>query len=124
MIRVIRGHTACKLRKKICLFASTFRGTHSRFTRTTIQKKIKALVFSHQDNSKKKRDFRRLWIPRINSVTRFSRISKNKIFHSYSYSYLIQNMYKNQLFLNRKILAQIAISNRNCFDTIFKKIIK
>nr|YP_009449912.1 ribosomal protein L20 [Burmannia coelestis]ANK36109.1 ribosomal protein L20 [Burmannia coelestis] len=122
MTRVIRGYAARRRRKKIRLFASTFRGTHSRLTRTSIQQKTKALVSSHQDSGKKKRDFRRLWITRINAVTRFREIRQSRIF--YSYSYFIHNLYKNQLFLNRKILAQIAISNKNCFDMIFNKIIK
>nr|YP_009450262.1 ribosomal protein L20 [Burmannia nepalensis]AOV93995.1 ribosomal protein L20 [Burmannia nepalensis] len=122
MTRIIRGYAALRRRKKMCLFASTFRGTHSRLTRTTIQQKMKALVSSHQDRGKKKRDFRRLWITRINAVTRFHQIRQSKIF--YSYSYFIYNLYKKQLFINRKILAQIAISNKNCFDMIFNKIIK
>nr|YP_009450054.1 ribosomal protein L20 [Burmannia cryptopetala]ANK36251.1 ribosomal protein L20 [Burmannia cryptopetala] len=122
MTRVIRGYAARRRRKKMCLFASTFIGVHSRLTRTTIQQKMKALVSSHQDSGKKKRYFRRLWITRINAVTRFRRIRQSIIF--YSYSYLIHNLYKNKLFLNRKILAQIAISNKNCFDMIFNKIIK
>nr|YP_009450085.1 ribosomal protein L20 [Burmannia championii]ANK36282.1 ribosomal protein L20 [Burmannia championii] len=117
MIRVIRGHTARRRRKKIRLFASTFRGAHSKLTRTTIQQKTRALVSSCRDRVTQKRDFRRLWITRINAVTRFR---NSNIFHSYSK--LIHKLYKKQLFLNRKILSQIAISNKNYLDMIFKKI--
>nr|QBB08964.1 50S ribosomal protein L20 [Goodyera schlechtendaliana]QBB73214.1 50S ribosomal protein L20 [Goodyera schlechtendaliana]UNB13811.1 50S ribosomal protein L20 [Goodyera schlechtendaliana]URF19801.1 ribosomal protein L20 [Goodyera schlechtendaliana]URF19887.1 ribosomal protein L20 [Goodyera schlechtendaliana] len=116
MTRVKRGYTARRRRKKIRLFASTFIGAHSRLTRTTTQQRMRALVSSHRDRSRKKRDFRRLWITRINAVTREDRVF-------YSYSKFIKNLYKRQLLLNRKILAQIALSNKNCFDMISNKII-
>nr|YP_009443475.1 50S ribosomal protein L20 [Dendrobium loddigesii]UTA92780.1 ribosomal protein L20 [Dendrobium loddigesii]BBB04109.1 50S ribosomal protein L20 [Dendrobium loddigesii]BBJ83766.1 50S ribosomal protein L20 [Dendrobium loddigesii]BBM30584.1 50S ribosomal protein L20 [Dendrobium loddigesii]BBM30954.1 50S ribosomal protein L20 [Dendrobium loddigesii] len=116
MTRVKRGYTARRRRKKIRLFASTFIGAHSRLTRTTTQQRMRALVSSHRDRSRKKRYFRRLWITRINAVTREDRIF-------YSYSLFIHNLYKRQLLLNRKILAQIALSNKNCFDIISNKII-
>nr|YP_010704535.1 ribosomal protein L20 [Danhatchia australis]UKU09032.1 ribosomal protein L20 [Danhatchia australis] len=115
MTRVKRGYTARRRRKKIRLFASTFIGAHSRLTRTTTQQRMRALVSSHRDRNRKKRDFRRLWITRINAVTREDRVS-------YSYSKFIKNLYKRQLLLNRKILAQIALSNKNCFDMISNKI--
>nr|YP_010902149.1 ribosomal protein L20 [Catopsis paniculata]WIL80303.1 ribosomal protein L20 [Catopsis paniculata] len=117
MTRVKRGYTARKRRTKIRLFASTFRGAHSRLTRTITQQKMRALVSSHRDRGRQKRDFRRLWITRINAVTR-----ENKVFHSYCR--LIHNLYKKELLLNRKILAQIAISNKNCLYMISNKIIK
>ncbi|WOK93758.1 ribosomal protein L20 [Canna indica] len=68
---------------------------------------MRALASSHRDRGRQKRDFRCLWITRINAVTR-----ENKVL--YSYSRLIHNLYKKQLLLNRKIPAQIAISNKNC----------
>nr|AEZ49242.1 ribosomal protein L20 [Syngonanthus chrysanthus] len=117
MTRVKRGYTARRRRTKIRLFASTFRGAHSRLTRMITQQKMRALVSSHRDRNRQKRDFRRLWITRLNAVIR-----ENTIFHSYSR--LIHNLYKKQLLLNRKILAQIAISNKNCFYMISNKIIK
>nr|AHI87550.1 50S ribosomal protein L20 [Chionographis japonica] len=117
MTRVRRGYTAHRRRTKIRLFASTFKGARSRLTRTTTQQKIRALVSSRRDRGRQKRNFRRLWITRINAVTR-----ENKVF--YSYSRLIRNLYKKQLLLNRKILAQLAISNKNCLHMISNKIIK
>nr|YP_009776335.1 ribosomal protein L20 [Hemidesmus indicus]YP_010624496.1 ribosomal protein L20 [Smilax ocreata]QJA26821.1 ribosomal protein L20 [Hemidesmus indicus]WBF98696.1 ribosomal protein L20 [Smilax lanceifolia var. opaca]WBF99126.1 ribosomal protein L20 [Smilax ocreata] len=116
MTRVKRGYIARRRRTKIRLFASTFRGAHSRLTRTTTQQKMRALVSSHRDRGKQKRNFRRLWITRINAVTR-----ENKVF--YSYSRLIHNLHKGQLLINRKILAQIAISNKNYLYAISNKII-
>nr|YP_010636047.1 ribosomal protein L20 [Boeica ferruginea]WBQ48516.1 ribosomal protein L20 [Boeica ferruginea] len=115
MTRIKRGYIARRRRKKIRLFASSFRGAHSRLTRTITQQKIRALVSSHRDRDKQKRDFRRLWITRINAVIRETRVS-------YSYSKLIHDLYKRQLLLNRKILAQIAIANRNCLYLISNEI--
>nr|YP_009651792.1 ribosomal protein L20 [Idiospermum australiense]QCY72521.1 ribosomal protein L20 [Idiospermum australiense] len=117
MTRIRRGYIARRRRTKIRLFASTFRGAHSRLTRTITQQKMRALVSTQRDRGRRKRDFRRLWITRINAVTRENRVS-------YSYSRFIHDLYKKRLLLNRKILAQIAISNRNCLDTISNEIIK
>nr|QFQ45975.1 ribosomal protein L20 [Pternandra korthalsiana] len=111
MTRITRGYIARRRRTKIRLFASSFRGAHSRLTRTIMQQKIRALVSSHRDRDRQKRDFRRLWITRINAVIR-----KNTV--SYSYSHFIHNLYKNRLLFNRKILAQIAILNTNFFYMI------
>nr|YP_009937858.1 ribosomal protein L20 [Salvia petrophila]QNT28112.1 ribosomal protein L20 [Salvia petrophila] len=115
MTRVKRGYIARKRRTKIRLFASSFRGSHSRLTRTITQQKIRALVSARRDRDKQKRNFRRLWITRINAVIREKGVS-------YSYSKLIHDLYKRQLLLNRKILAQIAISNRNCLYMISNEI--
>ena len=117
MTRIRRGYIARRRRTKLRLFASSFRGAHSRLTRTIIQQKIRALVSAHRDRDRQKRNFRRLWVTRINAVIR-----ENKV--SYSYSRLIKNLYKRQLLLNRKILAQIAILNRNCLYMISNDIIK
>nr|YP_010883442.1 ribosomal protein L20 [Ribes uva-crispa]YP_010883528.1 ribosomal protein L20 [Ribes rubrum]YP_010883614.1 ribosomal protein L20 [Ribes nigrum]QKV45655.1 ribosomal protein L20 [Ribes nevadense]QKV45737.1 ribosomal protein L20 [Ribes roezlii]QYC37082.1 ribosomal protein L20 [Ribes odoratum]WIL99903.1 ribosomal protein L20 [Ribes maximowiczianum]WIU42633.1 ribosomal protein L20 len=117
MTRIRRGYVARKRRTKIRLFASSFRGAHSRLTRTITQQKIRALVSAHRDRDRQKRDFRRLWITRINAVIRENRVS-------YSYSKLIHDLHKRQLLLNRKILAQIAILNRNCLSMISNEIIK
>nr|QIQ22818.1 ribosomal protein L20 [Cistanche salsa] len=117
MTRIKRGYIACRRRTKIRLFASSFRGAHSRLTRTITQQKIRALVSAHRDRYKQKINFRRLWIARINAVIREGEVS-------YSYSKLIHDLYNRQLLLNRKILAQIAISNRNCLYMIFNEIRK
>nr|WHU28295.1 ribosomal protein L20 [Dasiphora fruticosa] len=117
MTRIKRGYIARRRRTKIRLFASTFRGAHSRLTRTITQQKIRALVSAHRDRSRQKRDFRRLWITRINAVIR-----ENKAY--FSYSKFIHNLYKKQLLLNRKILAQIAILNKSCLYMISNDIIK
>nr|UWM15524.1 ribosomal protein L20 [Arnebia guttata]UWM17846.1 ribosomal protein L20 [Arnebia guttata] len=116
MTRIKRGYLARRRRTKIRLFASSFRGAHSRLTRTITQQKIRALVSAHRDRGRQKRNFRRLWITRINAVIR-----ENTVY--YSYSRLIHDLYKKQLLLNRKILAQIAILNRKSLYMISNEII-
>nr|YP_010692315.1 ribosomal protein L20 [Juncus roemerianus]UZM11277.1 ribosomal protein L20 [Juncus roemerianus] len=117
MTRVTRGFIARRHRKKNRSGVSGFQGAHSRHTRTINQQKMRALVFSHQDRSRKKRDFRRLWITRINAIIR-----ENKVFNNYSQ--FMHNLYKKQFLINRKILSKIAISDRISFDNICDKIIK
>nr|YP_010233213.1 ribosomal protein L20 [Centranthera grandiflora]QSX28416.1 ribosomal protein L20 [Centranthera grandiflora] len=117
MTRIKRGYIARRRRTKIRLFASSFLGAHSRRTRTITQQKIRALVSAHRDRDKQKRNFRRLWIARINAVIREGEVY-------YIYSKFIHDLYKRQLLLNRKILAQIAISNRNCLYMISNEIRK
>nr|UED21772.1 ribosomal protein L20 [Euphorbia catenata] len=117
MTRIRRGYIARRRRTKIRLFVSSFRGAHSRLTRSITQQKIRALVSAHRDRDRQKRTFRRLWVTRINAIIRENRVS-------YSYNRLINNLYKRQLLLNRKILAQIAILNRNCLYTISNDIRK
>ncbi|THU43546.1 hypothetical protein C4D60_Mb00t07020 [Musa balbisiana] len=91
--------------------------SHSRLTSNDYSTENESFGFLSRDRGRQKRDFRRLWITRINAVTR-----ENKVL--YSYSRLIHNLYKKQLLLNRKIPAQIAISNKNCLYMISNKIIK
>nr|WVK97321.1 ribosomal protein L20 [Erodium stephanianum] len=112
MPRTRRGSTAQKRRAKMHSFVSGARGAYSRLTRTIAQEIIRALASAFRDRARQKRDFRSLWITRLNGVIR-----KIAVFDSYSK--LIYNLYKEQLVLNRKMLAQIAISNRNCFYTIY-----
>nr|UWV18845.1 ribosomal protein L20 [Hebestigma cubense var. cubense] len=119
MTRIKRGYIARKRRIKIRLFTSSFRGAHSRLTRTIPQQKIKALVSAHRDRDRKKRDFRGLWISRINAV-----IGENTKNIYYIYSQLMYNLYKRQLLLNRKIVAQIAIFKGNCLFMIAKELIR
>nr|UED18820.1 ribosomal protein L20 [Euphorbia bisellenbeckii] len=117
MTRIRRGYIARRRRTKIRLFVSSFRRAHSRLTRSITQQKKRALVSAHRDRDRQKRTFRRLWVTRINAIIRENRVS-------YSYSRFLNNLYKRQLLLNRKILAQIAILNRNCLYTISNDIRK
>nr|YP_009436446.1 ribosomal protein L20 [Cyphia crenata]ATG26722.1 ribosomal protein L20 [Cyphia crenata] len=119
MTRIRRGYIARRRRIKKRLFVSSFRGGLSKRTRSITQQERRALASSHRDRDRQKINFRRLWITRINSVIREGWVS-----YSYSYSRLIHDLYKRQLLINRKILAQIAIANKNCLYMISNEIIK
>ena len=109
MARVKRGNVARKRRKKILKLAKGFRGSHSKLFRTANQQVMKALRNAYRDRRKKKRDFRRLWITRINAAARMQGIS---------YSQLINKLNKANINLNRKVLAQLAIQDAEAFNKV------
>jgi len=109
MTRVKRGNVARKHRKKILKLAKGFRGSHSKLYRTANQQVMKALRNAYRDRRKRKRDFRRLWIARINAAVRQ---------HGMSYSQLIGNMKKANIQINRKMLSQLAILDPASFAKI------
>jgi large subunit ribosomal protein L20 len=102
MTRVKRGNVARKHRNKILKLAKGFRGSHSKLFRIANQQVMKALRNAYRDRKKKKRDFRRLWIARINASARI---------HGTTYSRLIDGLKKADIQLNRKMLAQLAIQD-------------
>lgn len=109
MTRVKRGNVARKRRKKILKLAKGFRGSHSKLFRTANQQVMKALRNSYRDRKKRKRDFRRLWITRINAAARMNGVS---------YSQLMGLMKKANIQLNRKMLAQLAVLDPQSFNKV------
>jgi large subunit ribosomal protein L20 len=109
MTRVKRGNVARNRRKKVLKLAKGFRGSHSRLFRTANQQVMKALRSSYRDRRKRKRDFRRLWIVRINAAARQ---------HGMSYSQLTGNLKKANILLNRKVLAQLAVLDPETFQKV------
>ena len=79
MPRVKRGNVARKRRKKILKMAKGFRGSHSKLFRTANQQVMKALRNAYRDRRKKKRDFRRLWIVRINAAARMNGLTYSQL---------------------------------------------
>jgi large subunit ribosomal protein L20 len=100
MARVKRGNVARKRRNKILKLAKGFRGSHSKLFRTANQQVMKALRYAYRDRRNRKRDFRRLWITRINAAARL---------HDISYSQLMGQLKKANIDINRKMLAQMAV---------------
>ena len=100
MTRVKRGNVARKRRQKILKLAKGFRGSHSKLFRTANQQVMKALRNAYRDRKKRKRDFRRLWIVRVNAAARKQGMS---------YSQLMGSLKKANILLNRKMLAQMSI---------------
>ena len=70
MVRIKRGNVARKRRKTVLRIAKGFRGTHSRLFRVANAQVMKALKYAYVGRKQKKRQFRRLWITRINASTR------------------------------------------------------
>ncbi|WP_299414296.1 50S ribosomal protein L20 [Acaryochloris sp. IP29b_bin.148] len=109
MTRVKRGNVARKRRKKILKLAKGYRGSHSRLFRIANQQVMKALRNAYRDRRKRKRDFRRLWIARINAATRQ---------HGISYSQFMGQLKRADIQLNRKMLAQLAATDPDSFSKI------
>ena len=109
MTRVKRGNVARKRRKKILKLAKGFRGSHSKLFRTANQQVMKALRNAYRDRRKRKRDFRRLWITRINAAARMNGVS---------YSQLMGLLKKSNIQINRKMLAQLAVLDPASFDKV------
>ena len=109
MARVKRGNVARKRRKKILKLAKGYRGSHSKLFRTANQQVMKALRNAYRDRRKRKRDFRRLWITRINAAVRL---------HGMSYSKFMNALKKSDIELNRKMLSQLAAVDPDCFKEI------
>lgn len=109
MPRVKRGNVARKRRKKILKLAKGFRGSHSKLFRTANQQVMKALRNAYRDRRKKKRDFRRLWIVRVNAAARQNGIS---------YSQLTGKLKQANVEINRKMLAELAVVDPQAFTEV------
>jgi len=105
MTRVKRGNVSRKRHKKLLSMVKGFRGSASLLFRTANQQNMKALRYSYA-NSKKKRDFRSLWITRVNAAVRRYGTNYNE-FMSYLRKFSIQ--------LNRKVIAQLSICDPDSF---------
>ncbi len=109
MSRVKRGNVARKRRNKILNLAKGFRGGNKNLFRTANQRVMKALCNAYRDRRRRKRDFRRLWIARINASARIN---------GTSYSRLLNNLKSSNILINRKMLAQLALNEPECFEKI------
>ena len=115
MARVKRGNIARKRRNKILNLAKGFRGGNKNLFRTANQRVMKALCNAYRDRRRRKRDFRRLWISRINASARIN---------GTNYSKLINGMKNSQIIINRKMLAQLALNDPECFEKIVSSVSK
>ena len=113
MTRVKRGNVARKHRNKILKLAKGFRGAHSKLYRIANQQVMKALRNAYRDRKKKKRDFRRLWIARINAAARGLGIT---------YSQFANGLKKANIQIDRKVLAQLAVSDEAGFASIVAQV--
>ena len=115
MARVKRGNVARKRRNKILSLAKGFRGGNKNLFRTANQRVMKALCNAYRDRRRRKRDFRRLWIARINAASRIN---------GTTYSKLLNNLKNADIIINRKMLAQLALNEPKCFEEIVSTVTK
>jgi len=108
-MRVKRGPKARKRRKKVLKLAKGYRGGRSKLFRTAADAVDKALVYAYRDRRRRKRDFRRLWIVRINAAARLNDLS---------YSRFIQGLKRARIEIDRKVLAELAVSDPRAFSEL------
>jgi large subunit ribosomal protein L20 len=109
MARVKRGVTAKARHKKILGKAKGYYGARSKLFKTAKQAVIKAGQYAYRDRRQRKRQFRALWITRINAAARL---------HDMSYSRLINGMARAEMEIDRKVLADIAVHDPEAFGAI------
>lgn len=109
MPRVKRGFKARRRRNKVLKLAKGYRGARSKLFRSATEAVDRALNYAFRDRRVKKRDFRSLWITRINAASRLNGLS---------YSKFIFGLKKAKVEIDRKVLADIAVSDPKGFSEI------
>jgi len=109
MSRVTRGFKARRRRNRVLKLAKGYRGGRSRLFKSATEAVDRALVYAYRDRKAKKRDFRQLWIARINAGARMNDIS---------YSALMGGLKKANIELDRKVLANMAILDADAFSKV------
>jgi large subunit ribosomal protein L20 len=112
MPRVKRGVTAHRRHKKILKQAKGYYGARSRIFRVAKQAVIKAGQYAYRDRRQRKRQFRALWITRINAQSRANGLN---------YSRLIAGLKKASIGLDRRVLADLAVHDKPAFAAIVEK---
>ncbi|MEZ4599444.1 MAG: 50S ribosomal protein L20 [Syntrophotaleaceae bacterium] len=112
MPRVKRGFKARRRRNKILKLAKGYRGARSKLFRSATEAVDRGLKYAFRDRKVKKRDFRALWIARINAGARDNGLS---------YSRLVHGLKKAEIGLDRKILAQLAVADPAGFSAVVEK---
>jgi large subunit ribosomal protein L20 len=109
MARIKRGVQKIKHRRKVMKLVKGFRAARSRNYRVANEALLHSLSYAFRDRRVRKRDFRSLWISRINAAARREGLS---------YSRLIDGLKKSGVTLNRKALADLAVSDTAAFDSL------
>lgn len=112
MARVKRGVVARRRHKKILKQAKGYYGARSRVFRVAKQAVIKAGQYAYRDRRQRKRQFRALWIARINAASRANGLS---------YSRLIAGLRKAEIGLDRKVLADLAVHDKKAFSSVVEQ---
>ena len=109
MPRVKTSVASRRRRKKVLKMAKGFRGARSKLFSVAENSVHRALAYSYRDRRVRKRDFRRLWISRINAAARL---------HGMSYSVFMHGLKETGIEINRKLLAELAVSDPAAFRKI------
>ena len=109
MARVKRGVSAIKKRRKILKLAKGYFGQKSTHYRVAREAVMKSLSYSYKGRRLRKRDFRRLWITRINAAARLNGLS---------YSRMMDGLKKAGVEINRKMLAELAVNDAAAFSNL------
>ena len=109
MARIKGAVNAHKRRRKVLKLAKGYFGAKSRQYRAATEQVARSLRYAYEGRKMRKRDFRRLWITRINAAARLSNMS---------YSVLMNGLKKHNITINRKMLADIAVSDPEAFRKI------
>ena len=112
MPRVKRGVTARARHKKVLALAKGYRGRRKNVYRVAKQAVMKAGQYAYRDRRQRKRQFRRLWIARINAAARM---------YGLSYSKFMNGLKKAAVEIDRKVLADIAVFDKNTFASLVEK---
>lgn len=112
MTRAKSGVVSKKRHKKVLKMAKGFRGRSKNCFRIAIQKVEKSLQYAYRDRRNRKRDFRGLWIQRINAAVRE---------HGMVYSKFIDGLNKANIEIDRKVLAELAVNNNEAFKAIVEE---
>jgi large subunit ribosomal protein L20 len=112
MPRVKRGFKARRRRNKVLKLAKGFRGARGKLFRSATEAVDRALNYAFRDRRVKKRDFRALWIARINAASRDNGLS---------YSRLVHGLKKAEIGLDRKVLAQLAVTDPAGFSAVVER---
>ncbi len=112
MPRITKSLTAKTKHKKVLKATKGHYGARSRLYKTAKQSNIKSLQYAFRDRKNRKRDFRSLWIARINAGSRELGVS---------YSKLISSLSRKNIILDRKILSDLAISDNSTFKRVVEK---
>jgi len=111
MPRAVNGTVARNRRKKILKLASGYRSVRSRAYRKARESVEKGLCYAYRDRKVRKREFRRLWIARINAAVRAQGLTYSKFMHGLKLA---------QIELDRKVLSDMAIHNADAFQALTK----
>ncbi|WP_461831786.1 50S ribosomal protein L20 [Aquifex sp.] len=109
----VKGPSSRKKKKKILKLAKGYRGQRSRSYRRAKEAVMRALYYQYRDRKLRKREFRRLWIARINAAVRA---------YGLNYSTFINGLKKAGIELDRKILADMAVRDPQAFEQIVGKV--